>query len=212
MHPDPPKINPVLHSLNYLIRMDTAQIGISYLGLAARGYPYMGVGRNLAYTRDLFFEIGGFKAHQYMKWGDDDLFINQAAGRDNTAICSIPEAITFSSAKESFSSWFTQKRRHMSTAEKYKLSTQLFLGIKPVRMLLYYTFLIIGLTIPELSISFLISAYIIYLTQSLIFIVLKKKLGELEHPFVFPLIELVLFLLNLLIYISIWLKKPTKWT
>lgn len=198
--------------LNYLIRMDTVQTAVQYLGLASRDNPYMGVGRNLAYTKDIFFEANGFKGHQYIKWGDDDLFINQVARGNNTAICPIPEAATLSIAKESFMDWFGQKRRHMSTSVKYRWKTKLLLGIKPFRILFYYTFLVIGLSFADLKISFLISALIIYLAHTLIFIVLKKKLGPIENAGIFPLSEIILFLINLLIYISTWLKKPTKWT
>jgi cellulose synthase/poly-beta-1,6-N-acetylglucosamine synthase-like glycosyltransferase len=198
--------------LNYLIRMDTIQIAIQYLGLAERGFPYMGVGRNLAYYKGVFFEIGGFKKHQDLKWGDDDLFINQVATKNNTVVCATPDAITFSKARESFSSWITQKRRHMSTAVKYKLSTKVLLAIKPIRIVAYYSVLTLGLLHNDLLISFLISALILYLTHSLIFIALNKKIGQVENAAFFPIIELFLFLVNLLIYISTWLKKPTKWT
>lgn len=197
--------------LNYLIRMDTVQIAIQYLGLASRGFPYMGVGRNLAYSRDIFFEVGGFKKHKEIKWGDDDLFINQVANKKNTAICAIPEALTLSEPRESVLSWVAQKRRHMSTSVKYKLITKLFLMIKPVRIVLYYSVLIAGLMNPDLIISFLISAFILYLTHSLIFIVLNKKIGRVEKAAFFPIIEVFLFVVNFLIYISTWLKKPTKW-
>jgi hypothetical protein len=198
--------------LNYLIRMDTIQIAIQYLGLAARSHPYMGVGRNLAYTKELFFENGGFKKHRSIKWGDDDLFINQVATGNNTAICPIPEATTISEAKKSFSSWYSQKRRHMSTSGKYSLITKLLISIKPLRISAFYFFLILGLCYGELKISFLISALILYLTHALIFIVLKKKIGEVELAPLFPITEVFLFIINLFIYISIWLKRPTKWT
>ena len=197
--------------LNYLIRMDTVQIAIQYLGLAVRGFPYMGVGRNLAYTRDVFFEVGGFKKHQDLRWGDDDLFINQVANGSNTAICAIPEAITLSEPRDSVFSWIAQKRRHMSTAVKYDWKTKIFLTIKPLRIMLYYSILIIGLLHSELLISFLISAFVLYLTHAFILIILNKKLGKIENAAFFPIIEVFLFVVNLLIYISTWLKKPTKW-
>ena len=198
--------------LNYLIRMDTIQIAIQYLGLAARSHPYMGVGRNLAYTKELFFENGGFKKHHSIKWGDDDLFINQVATGNNTAICPMPEATTVSEAKKTFLSWYGQKRRHMSTSGKYSLITKLLISIKPLRISAYYFFFILGLCYEELKISFLISALILYLTHALIFIVLKKKIGEVELAPLFPITEVFLFIINLFIYISIWLKRPTKWT
>lgn len=197
--------------LNYLIRMDTIQIAIQYLGLAARSHPYMGVGRNLAYTKELFFENGGFKKHHSIKWGDDDLFINQVANGSNTALCPIPEASTISEAKKDIHSWIAQKRRHMSTSVKYSSITKLLISIKPIRITAFYFFFIFGLSYEELKISFLISAFILYLTHALIFIVLKKKVGEVELAPLFPITELFLFIINLFIYISIWLKRPTKW-
>ena len=197
--------------LNYLVRMDTIQTGIQYLGLAARSNPYMGVGRNLAYTKGLFFEHEGFKSHLNIQWGDDDLFINKAANRYNTALCSIPDAITFSEPKKTFKDWFHQKRRHMSTSGKYDLKTKMLISIKPLRIILFYTFLVWGMFYPELLISFLISAFILYLAHALIFIVLIKKIGRVEKCAFFPISELFLFLINSLIYISTWLKAPTKW-
>lgn len=198
--------------LNYLIRMDTVQTAIQYLGLASRGKPYMGVGRNLGYTKEIFLEASGFKGHQHIKWGDDDLFINQVATVNNTTICAQPEATTYSISKDNFRAWYNQKRRHMSTSVKYRWKTTFLIGIKPLRIISYYSLLIIGLNYPDLKISFLISALILYLAHAFIFIVLKKKIGTIENAGIFPLTELILFLINFLIYISTWLKKPTKWT
>ena len=43
--------------LNKYIRYDCMTIAMQYLGMAIRGVPYMGVGRNLAYKRSLFLRI-----------------------------------------------------------------------------------------------------------------------------------------------------------
>jgi cellulose synthase/poly-beta-1,6-N-acetylglucosamine synthase-like glycosyltransferase len=42
--------------LNRYLRYDCAMIAMQYFGMAIRGVPYMGVGRNLAYRRSLFLE------------------------------------------------------------------------------------------------------------------------------------------------------------
>ena len=47
--------------INRLVRYDTLFNGLHYLGAALCGHPYMGVGRNLAYRKHLFFESGGFR-------------------------------------------------------------------------------------------------------------------------------------------------------
>jgi len=62
--------------LNQYIRYDTMTIAMQYLGMAIRGLPYMGVGRNLAYKRSVFFKNKGFSSHNYVISGDDDLFVN----------------------------------------------------------------------------------------------------------------------------------------
>ena len=59
--------------LNKLIRFDTMLIGLSYLSAALRKKPYMGVGRNLGYKKDLFFKSRNFSKHYHLVSGDDDL-------------------------------------------------------------------------------------------------------------------------------------------
>ena len=61
-------------------------IAMQYLGMAIRGIPYMGVGRNLAYRRSLFFANNGYGAHNHLISGDDDLFVNSNATKANTTV------------------------------------------------------------------------------------------------------------------------------
>jgi glycosyltransferase involved in cell wall biosynthesis len=197
--------------LNFLIQMDTLQIAVQYMGMAARGFPYMGVGRNMAYRKNLFFENGGFNNNIDLKWGDDDLFINQVARGKNTTICAIPEAQTVSEPKTKFKDWFNQKRRHMSTAVRYRFGTKMLISLKSFRIIIYYSMLIAGLFIPVLFYYFLISASVIYLAQVLIFVGLRKNIGKVNYFYVFPLAEIALFVINILIYFSIWMRKPKNW-
>ena len=62
--------------LNKYIRYDCMFIAMQYLGMALRGVPYMGVGRNLAYRRSVFFRNKGFGSHNHIVSGDDDLMVN----------------------------------------------------------------------------------------------------------------------------------------
>ena len=65
------------HWLARWISFETWFIAIQYFSAALLKRPYMGVGRNIAYRKSLFAEIGGFEAHEHIKSGDDDLFISQ---------------------------------------------------------------------------------------------------------------------------------------
>ncbi|MDX5347401.1 MAG: glycosyltransferase, partial [Hymenobacteraceae bacterium] len=72
--------------LNQLIRFETLLTGIQYLSFAVRGQAYMGVGRNLSYTKSCFFNNKGFASHIKTISGDDDLFIKEAASGKNVNI------------------------------------------------------------------------------------------------------------------------------
>lgn len=128
--------------LSSLISYDTLFIGLQYLGMAAAGYPYMGVGRNLAYKKDTFFKNHGFRGLLNERSGDDDLFVNKVTNSHNTAIVCSRDSITWSPPKTTWKEWFHQKRRHLSVSPHYKRSSKLRLGIEPITRGLVYALLI----------------------------------------------------------------------
>src|SRR6478752_2792041 len=115
--------------LNKVIRFETILTAVQYFSWAKIGLPYMGVGRNLAYKKEEFFNVNGFIDHIQIRSGDDDLFINQAANKLNTTISYTPESFTYSTPKTSFKDWFIQKRRHVATAKYYKTFDKMQLGL-----------------------------------------------------------------------------------
>ena len=106
--------------LNKLVRFDTFQVAMQYFSYALIGKTYMGVGRNLAYKKTLFFSVKGFASHIHIPSGDDDLFIRDVATKENVAIQIHREADIFSQPKTTFSDWFYQRKRHISTFKYYK--------------------------------------------------------------------------------------------
>ncbi|MCX6301756.1 MAG: glycosyltransferase [Bacteroidia bacterium] len=124
--------------LNRYIRYDTLAIAMQYLGMAIRGIPYMGVGRNLAYRRSLFFDKKGFGSHNRVISGDDDLFVNSNAGKSNTSVEFRGSTHTRSIPTSSFADWMKQKKRHLSTAPYYKLSDKVLLITEPFTRVLFY--------------------------------------------------------------------------
>lgn len=114
--------------LNIFIRFETFYTAIQYLSLALRGKPYMGVGRNMAYRKKLFFEQNGFFKHLVVMGGDDDLFVNNAATAENTVIVVGKDSNTLSVPKTSWKAWFRQKKRHLSVGKFYKTTDKFILG------------------------------------------------------------------------------------
>lgn len=124
--------------LNRLIRFDTAWIGVSYFSMALAKLPYMGVGRNLAYTKPVFNSVNGFKSHYALPSGDDDLFIQEAAKKSNYTVNLDPTSYCYSAAAPSWGRWIRQKSRHYSTSSRYKLIKKWLLGIYPLSLILMW--------------------------------------------------------------------------
>jgi glycosyltransferase involved in cell wall biosynthesis len=115
--------------LNALIRYETFQTALQYLSFALAGIPFMGVGRNLMYKKDLFWRNGGFSGHNTLLSGDDDLFVNKASNHFNVGICTAEEAHTVSIPKTTWNEWYVQKKRHLSVGKKYKTRDRINLGL-----------------------------------------------------------------------------------
>lgn len=124
--------------VNRLIRFDAAWIGVSYFSMALSRLPYMAVGRNMAYTKNVFNAVQGFRSHYSLPSGDDDLFIQEAAQNNNYTIQIEPESFCFSPAAPNWKRWMLQKSRHYSTSTKYRFIKKALLGIYPITLLMMW--------------------------------------------------------------------------
>lgn len=115
--------------LNFLIRSETLFTAVQYLSLAIVGKPYMGVGRNLMYRKQVFFENRGFYTHLDILGGDDDLFMNEVATGHNTTVSLDPATFVWSIPKTTWAAWRRQKRRHLNVGRYYKPGAKLRLGL-----------------------------------------------------------------------------------
>lgn len=197
--------------LNKIIRFETVLTAVQYFSWAKIGQPYMGVGRNLAYKKEEFFKVDGYRDHLKIRSGDDDLFINQVATKKNTTICYSPESFTYSKPKTTFTSWFRQKRRHVSTAGFYKPFDKIQLGI-------FYASQLLSIILPILLLSFQFQWIIVLCLVVFRYIftwttlgLAAGKLNEKDVMYWFPLIEIVLIFSQMNIFITNLFSKPVHW-
>jgi len=196
---------------NKLVRYETLLTAWQYFSYAKIGLPYMGVGRNIAYTKTLFNKADGFESHKHVKSGDDDLFVNQIGNKQNTAICWKKDSHTLSEPKNTISAWLLQKRRHVTTANVYKPIHQFFLGGFYLSQLLFIS-LSIFLLISGFQVKYVL--FLIgfrYLTYYISLIPTTQKLDEKDLIWVAPFLEFFLILLQLRIFITNLFGKPKKW-
>jgi glycosyltransferase involved in cell wall biosynthesis len=197
--------------LNKIIRFETMLTAIEYFSWAKIGKPYMGIGRNLAYKKEEFYNVNGFISHIQVRSGDDDLFINQVATKKNTTVCFAPESFTYSEPKNSFKEWFTQKRRHVSTAQHYKTFDQAQLALFYLTQLLFICLSIVLLAFQH---QWIIVSSLIGFRYLFTWIVLGFSAGKLKEKDVmywFPIIEIVLIFTQLNIFITNIFSKPVHW-
>lgn len=166
--------------LNILIRYETVFTAIQYLSFALKGRPYMGVGRNLAYRKDLFFKNKGFASHYHIQSGDDDLFVNQHATRENTALEIEAESFTVSLPEKSTGAWIRQKRRHLSAGKLYKKSSRIILGLELFSRILFYASFISLMLILN---GFWPALVIFCLFQLIRMIILKMGMRRLKEKY-----------------------------
>ncbi len=196
--------------LNKLIRFETFHTALQYLSYALANIPYMGVGRNLSYKKDLFIRNKGFSSINHIPSGDDDLFINQTATRRNTAIVIDPEAFTRSVPKTTWKGWLQQKKRHYSTAKYYKPFHKFLLGLYFMTQFLFYPLLAVSLitfdwqwTIIALGARLIVQAIVFYITM--------RRLDEKDLWPWFILFDAWMFLYYLLFSPALWRKPRNNW-
>ena len=124
--------------LNYLMRFDAVQNALLYLSAALKGRPYMGVGKNLSYRKELFYRNKGFTSHYTTSVGDDDLFVSQVATKKNTEVLIDPDNAILTTPVSNFHQWSRQKSSRYSTVRQYSAGARLLLSLFYLSQFLFY--------------------------------------------------------------------------
>lgn len=194
--------------LNALIRFETFFTAVNYLSFAIKGMPYMGVGRNMAYRKALFFKNKGFAAHMHIPSGDDDLFVNANANAYNTAVQIHPDTFMYSEPKKTWGAYLKQKKRHFGAGKLYKAKHKFILSSQIIIQFLFYGLLAILFCLKETQLIVGGLLLLSILIRSLIYPRLLKKLGYPGLRWWFPLLDILLFIF--LVFngiLSIFVKK-----
>ena len=197
--------------LNKLVRFDTFQIALQYLSYALIGTPYMGVGRNLAYKKSLFFDNKGFASHIHIPSGDDDLFIREVATSNNVAIAINPSSQTLSEAKTSWSSWIKQKTRHLSTSRNYSIAHKFLLGFWVISQALFWVLGIVLISIETYKELVLILMSLRFIIQSFVYYRVMKNLEERDLIWLIPLYEVAQLFFQLIFVFSSLFNRKKNW-
>ena len=175
-------------TLNRIMRFDALQNGLLYLSAALSRRPYMGVGRNLSYRKELFYRNKGFISHYMTSVGDDDLFISQVANKKNTEVLIDAENAILTTPTSSFKLWIRQKSSRYSTVSKYNVGARISLSLFYLSQFLFYASFIALLCMKPAFVitngtAFYIPVLVFFFllrfgTQLIIYHKASKRLGE----------------------------------
>ncbi|RMG57681.1 MAG: glycosyltransferase [Bacteroidetes bacterium] len=194
--------------LNRLVQWETAYTAWQYVGRAARGAPYMAVGRNLAYTRAFYERAGGMARWRDRLSGDDDLLINAAAGEARLGLMTVPGSRTWSEPPRTWREWWAQKTRHVSASRAYSLRSQRWLGAFHGSHVLFYAGILLCLfVLPTAGPVF--ALYLGY-AVTLAWLVRHLRRTDLPVPAFFLILDFLFFLYNISL-VPIGLIKAPSW-
>ena len=161
---------------------------VRYLGMALCGKPFMGIGRNMAYRKELFFEQKGFSTHLNLLRGEDDLFINQVATSTNTRVETDANATIQLKEYRHSKDWKEERMSYLTTSCRYKGQQRSILGFETTSRLLFYAALLTGIVLSCINLHWLMVAafLIVFIIRFTIqAIVVNKTAKVLGHSFKF---------------------------
>ncbi|MEP1033694.1 glycosyltransferase [Ekhidna sp.] len=193
--------------LSNFIRFESFMTAFMYISRALRGKPYMAVGRNMAVRKSFFKNSGGYEAIKSIVGGDDDLFIQRNATKDNTQVMLGVDNLVFTMPHTNWKAYWNQKIRHLSVGANYKFSDQLFLGFSHISHLLFLVMIIFSA-----AHSFFFPMLLFYLFIKLVsYRFAAGKMGININYILLPLVDILYAVLIPVIALWSKLEKDIKW-
>lgn len=196
------------------IRLDSMFQAMRYLGRAASGHPYMGIGRNLAYRKSLYLSHKGFTTQLNLQRGDDDLFINAVTHAQNTKVALSPESFIRLPVPSYKRVWFEDKVNALVTGHYYRGNARIFNSIETWTCALFHLLTLTGLIYCILNRAWIetgiigagwLIRFVSYMT------VMKQTSNDLQEDFCcsLPFYDLFRPLYSLQIRLQYWLRDKS---
>ncbi len=130
------------------ILYDNLVHGLKYLSMAIWGKPFMGLGRNLAYKKNLFFESKGFSSVLNIDGGEDDLFLNRVMKKQKlkVSVAISPESMASTDIVSNFRIWRALKSKYLHTKGYYSGISTVFFRFESMSKYLFYLSFIASVT------------------------------------------------------------------
>lgn len=197
---------------NYLMRVSNLQMSIYWLAQAVNRRTYRGIRHNLGFTKTLYFGVKGF-SHLSMNIGEDDLFVQQIAKRNNVSVVMIPKGSMIERPWGGLCWWLGRLRHYgqtwklyptwTNTAIEWDLGSQALLFITALTALIFMPL--------EFKAATLLLLLIRYAVITLRINSIAKRVGERNVALKYFIFDLINPVLMLCLGIIMLRKDSTAW-
>ena len=183
-----------LANLCYMYDTLVQQVGM--LGLTLLGLGYMGIGRNMAYRKEIFFNSKGYSRHLDLERGEDDLFINEHV-KGNRMTAEVSAEATVRCEVANTHKWTSDKLNRIFVRRKMQGAGPYLTDLDTLSRSLYHLSVVGGIIYSCVCgwwITLIVCASswtIWWATRLVIFHFLAKDLGERKYNVSLPLMDLM---------------------
>lgn len=143
-------------TMRKFIQYDNIIHSLKYLSLAIMGKPFMGISRNMAYKKELFFENKGFSSILRIDGGEDDLFINRVVKGRKTGVVLSDDSMTQSDVVDKFITWRMLKSKYLYTKQFYKGAANAIFRFETFSKYSFLFFSVLGIVVGVFSENYLL--------------------------------------------------------
>lgn len=205
-------IEPAKGLTNYLIRMSRIQISTYWLASAADGRTYRGSRHNFGFTKSLYFGNKGF-THLNMAIGENDLFLQSIAKRNNVSIALVPKGTMIEGQWGGLRWWINHLHHYGEAYRFYPIAVRNAIEWELGSQILFFLATLTALIFMPLEFK---AAVLLLLIIRYIAVVLRvrsiaKRVGEKSMALRYFIFDLVNPLLMVWLRISMLRKDSTAW-
>lgn len=197
---------------DYLLALESLSLASLAAGTTGWGRSATCTGRNLAYRKNLYIEVGGFNDIRHFISGDDDLFLKtvQQKSKWRIAYALHPESIVPTRTISDFSQFIHQRIRHASKGLQYGWKmTAVLIGAY-----LYNLLLLISIIFLASKISFIIFPilfwYIKTATEFILLGLFARMSSRSHYLFILPAAEII-HVLYVILFGALGLFVKIQW-
>lgn len=197
---------------NYLMRMSRMQMSMYWMAQSVNHNTYRGSRNNFGFTKTIYFGTKGF-SHLSMNIGEEDLFIQKIAKRNNVSTVLIPKATMLEHAWGGWRWWIAQLRHYGEAYKLYPIEIRNTIEWELGSQILFFLTILSALILMPLE--FKLAALLLLILRYIIVMLrahsIAKRVGEKGVMLRYWIFDIFNPLLMLCVRVAMIRKDSTVW-